>query len=125
METYKAIRKKRVQVSKKFFASVPSLVAEKVKFLAENYGIKSLTLDTITEGYQYSAGEGQKVVVVYGNESRGVEMVSQNSLGAAGVCHDIGARTPPLPAGAWLIVISYYTKYWMTVSNVVPKRLGG
>jgi len=59
-----------------------------------------------------------------GEETASVEMVHSNTVGAAGLAHDIGTiKTPPV--GAWIIRIHYYTKYWMDIVHIVEPRIEG
>lgn len=100
-------------------------MAEVVRQVAERYrfGQRQVGLAWYPEGHQVHFGEGDFYEFIYADECVGVEMVTQNTVGAAGVSYEIGAQSPPLPAGTWFVHVHYYTKYWMTIGNVVPKRI--
>lgn len=116
------IVKVKKRIANPLLSQLPPLVAKKVKELAEDYSIKSATLLTYPERWKMHAGEGERFVVFLGEEMQSVEMVHSNTVGAAGLCYDIGSTAVP-PAGAWIIRIHYYTRYWMDIVNIVHKEL--
>ena len=116
------IVKVKKRIAKPLLSQLPQNVAEKVRELAEDYHIRSATLLTYPEGYKIYAGEGDRFVVFLGEEMQSVEMVHSSTVGAAGLCYDIGSTATP-PAGVWIIRIHYYTKYWMDIVNIVHKEL--
>lgn len=112
----------KVRISKKSLAAFPAEVSERIAAIAESYRISSMRFNRESEGFYYIAGEGERIEAVYGKNRKAVEMVSENSLGASGVNHSIGARLD-LPVGSFLIVVSYYTRYFMSVYNIVPAAI--
>jgi hypothetical protein len=113
---------KRIRISKKLLKELPTMVAEKVKRLADGYGIKSTTIESKPEGYKVYPREGDRVEMVYGENSQGIEFFTENSVGASGVSYNLSGHTEP-PAGTWVIRVSYYTKYWMDIVNVGQRQL--
>lgn len=122
MTKWGALTSTKRRVAKPLLKELPTLVAEKVKTLAEDYYIKSATISTVAEGWELYVGEGDRIHIIYGEESTGVEMAASHNIGAAGLCYDIGARTK-FPVGTWIIQIHYYNRFWMNIINVVPKRI--
>lgn len=112
----------KVRLSKKFYAELPANVASRIESIAADYRIASATFNAVAEGYKVYAGEGDRIEIIVGEKSAAVEMVSENTLGASGLCHSIGAQTTP-PVGAFVVTVSYYTKYWMTIDNVQPRAI--
>jgi hypothetical protein len=106
-------------------AELPVEVAEVVRDLGEDYRLmgKNVTVCTVEEGYQRTMGEGERIEILFGERRMGGEMVHSDTVGATGVHYDIGAKTPPMPAGTWFVLVYYYSRYWMQIANVVPKQI--
>lgn len=119
---YGALTETKSRISKKLLTSLPENVAEMVKHLADDYNIKSAKICTMAEGYKVYASEGDRVEVIYGERSQGVEFVSANTLGASGLCHDLNGSFVP-PVGAWIVRVWYYDKYYMDIGNIVPQQI--
>jgi hypothetical protein len=111
-------KSRRIRISKKLKSALPTNVAQAVEDLAESYNIKSLSLRSEPAGYQLRAGEGERIRILQGDLDADVEMIAAHNLGATGLSMKIGERTPPLPAGTWIIRVSYYTRYWMDLINI-------
>jgi hypothetical protein len=107
----------KTRISKKSLAEFPAPVAEAIKNISDDYGIASMTYEPKPEGYGYYIGEGDRVQVVMNDRSKSIQTVSESTLGAAGLFHGIGTKVTA-PAGAFILVVSYYTKYFLTVYNI-------
>lgn len=112
----------KVRISKKTLAAFPPEVSERIAAIAESYRVSSMRFNRECEGFAWYAGEGEFIEVVFGKNHKAVEMVSENTIGASGLNLSIGARVE-LPVGAFLIVVSYYAGYMMSVYNVVPAEI--
>lgn len=117
------IFKERRRIAKPLLKNLPQKVAERVEALAVEYRIKSATVLVYQHGWKLYAGEGDRFEFIMGEETASVEMVHSNTVGAAGLAHDIGTiKTPPV--GAWIIRIHYYTKYWMDIIYTANEKDG-
>jgi hypothetical protein len=114
----------KIRLSKKFYAALPANVAERIAAIAADYRIASARFNAQAEGYKVYAGEGDRIEVIVGEKRAAVEMVSENTLGASGLCHSIGDRIAP-PVGSFVITVSYYGGYWMTIDNIQPRAIAG
>lgn len=111
----------KVRLSKKFYAALPEFVATRIAAIAEDYRIagNQVRFNAQAEGYRVYAGEGDRIEIIVGEKSAAAEMVSENTLGAAGLCHGIGNETTP-PVGSFVVTVSYYGGYFMTIDNIQP-----
>lgn len=116
------VSKTRRRVAGPLLRALPDRVSERVKALADGYGIKSASVVVYPYGWKVYAAEGDRFELIMGEQSASIEMVSERTLGAAGLSHDIGATGIP-PVGAWIIRIHYYTKYWMEIINIADSQL--
>jgi hypothetical protein len=105
------------RISKKTLSGLPGAVAVAVQEMAADYGIKSFTFQSKPEGYEHYTAEGYSYRFVYGEQAMGFAVVSQDTIGATGVRHEIG-YTRALPAGTFEIAVGYYSGYHMTVTAV-------
>ena len=105
------------RISKKTLKSLPQEVAKQIEFLGKDYGIKSFTFESVAPGYKQYHSEGSKYTYIHGQDTMRVNMVSEHSLGASNVHHEIGARVE-LPIGTTVIEIGYYSGFYMSVRNV-------
>ncbi len=111
-----------IRISKKLLSTLPKIVADEIKRLADDYGIKSLTYKHEAAPYRLYLGEGDRITLIRGEQVGSLEMVAEHNIGAAGVSHQIGDSFN-VPVGTTIIRISYYAKFWMDVVNVGPYRL--
>lgn len=111
----------KIRISKKSMGELPPAVAEQITALRSRFSFHSFTLVKKPEGFSYIVGEGEHVTAVMDGKVVSAETASMNNLDGVGVkIGGIGSRITP-PAGAWLIVISYYTRYFCTVYSFGPK----
>lgn len=113
---------RKIRVSKKSMAAFPSEVSEAIKTLADDYQIKSFSFKSVTADTKFYAGEGHRYTVITGENKSSVEMVAEHNFGASGVSYNIGSEFK-VPVGSFVIRISYYTKFWMDVTNVQPNEI--
>lgn len=106
----------KVRISKKLYSELPTAVAEAIADKAAEYHIKSATV-TVEPRWSLYAGEGQDITVIRNNEKVNVKMVSEAIIGASDVSYEIGYNRP-LPEGTWVVTVSYYAGYLMSVVNV-------
>lgn len=106
------------------------LVAETIRLLGTDYKISSFTTETRAANLKHMGipayglylSEGSRFVVIYNGEVSSVATVSADTMGASGVSYDVG-KTAPLPVGAVIVEVSYYARYWMTVTTVTDPAL--
>ena len=104
------------RISKKTLSQMPQEVAEYIKSIGDDYGIKSFNFKSVAAGHSIYHAEGGKYTYIYGKDTMKLEMVSENSLGASGVRHEIGARVA-IPSGTTVIEVLYYSGFYMNVYN--------
>lgn len=114
--------KRSIRVSKKSLAAFPTEVSEAIKFLADDYQIKSFSFKSVTADTKFYAGEGHRYTVITGEKQSSVEMVAEHNFGASGVSYNIGQEFT-VPVGSFVLKISYYTKFWLDVTNVQPNEI--
>jgi hypothetical protein len=104
------------RISKKTLSKLPAEIAEQIKVLGERYEIKSFTFENVSAGYKLYHSEGSRYTYIYGQRTQAVEMVSENTVGASGVRHEIGAQVA-LPTGTTVIEVWYFATFGMHVYN--------
>lgn len=114
----------KIRISKTQSKNFPTAVWNAIMAAKTRHeSIKSFALVLKPHGFAYTAGEGEQITVVYGDTTAPtVEMVSEHSIGAAGVDHGIGA-TAMFPIGSFVIVVGYYAGFHMTVYNITENAL--
>lgn len=99
--------------------SIPQAVKDAINSVASQ-SVKSFTLFIVPEDYKVSASEGRRYSkVVNGDYAVSVEIVSNDTVGAYGVSHQIN-RQIEVSAGDWLV--EYYWYYGMIVYHFVPEE---
>lgn len=118
-------RHNSVRISAKLLKALPAEVAQAVKDVQSGHpNVKSLNLLTVTPDYTFYVGEGNEFTLILGEAQRRMEVVAEHNSGAAGLLptaaigHEFKA-----PEGAWVLRVSYYTRYWLDVYNVQPRQL--
>lgn len=113
-----------IRISKKLTQMFPAEVVTKINDIAADYRIKAFTLETVSEDKVFVIGEGEKYTGISADgRTAGFEVVSANTIGASGLSHRINSQFA-MPAGSYLIRVSYYTKYFMDVYQISPKMIG-
>lgn len=113
----------KIRISRKMYQTFPTNVADAITRIAEDYRIKSFTFKTVAEDYKFYVGEGDSYTGISADgRTAGFETVSAETIGAMGVSHRIGAQFA-MPAGSYVIRVSYYTKYWMDVVYKVSGKM--
>jgi hypothetical protein len=110
------------RISKKALSQMPADVAEMIRVVGADYGIKSFEYEQKPAGYTVYHAEGARYYYVYAGDTLKVEMVSESTVGASGVRHEIGAKVQP-PTGTTVITVSYYRDYYMSVVNISESAL--
>jgi hypothetical protein len=100
----------KYRISKKTLSQMPAEVAEHIKAIGDDYGIKSFYFNSVAAGHSIYHAEGGKYTYIYGNDTLRMEMVSENSLGASGMRHEIGARVS-IPSGTTAQTKAYCQRY--------------
>jgi uncharacterized 2Fe-2S/4Fe-4S cluster protein (DUF4445 family) len=114
----------KTRISKKFLETLPKEVATKIQDLQLDYpGIKSLVAQEVSVSHSFYVGEGDRFIGMKGEKTNDFQVVSNDTLGAANVSHKIGSSFN-MPNDSFLIHISYYGRYWMTLYHIVynPKE---
>jgi hypothetical protein len=110
-----------IRISKKLYNSLPDDVANALRgVVARHPNIKSLRIVNEPEGYKTYHGEGEEYTYYYDGQVMTLQMVSESTIGASGVRYEIGAQSPPLPAGT-LVFRTWYAGvngYQLTVHVV-------
>lgn len=115
--------KLRVSKSGQFAQTFPKPVAGRIREIAADYGIKSITFQTRQQNKPFVVGEGCRYFgIADDGREASFEVVSANTVGAAGLSHAINSQFH-MPAGSWLIDVSYYCGYYMTAYRIVPEAL--
>jgi len=96
--------------------------AEKLQFLADDYGFKSFTYRLVDSSHKFYLGEGDRFHVVSPEGSGEIEVVAEHNLGAAGVSHSIG-KGFNVPVGSFVFHVWYMGKYFLTVYHVGDKSI--
>jgi hypothetical protein len=112
---------KAIRISKggKFAKMFPDPVADKIRRVAQDYGIKSFDHESTVPSKKFYVGEGDRYTGIFADgQSAGFEVVSEHNLGASGLSHAIGEQFQ-MPGGTYLVRVYYYTKYFMNVYTVV------
>lgn len=109
----------KVRISAKSLFPFHPAVVEAIQEVAARYsGIKSFTLIEVKEGAMaFFAGEGESIIRLNGFDRLAIEMVSDSTVGAAGVSGQIGRSFAP-KAGETVLVVSYYSGYYLTVYRI-------
>jgi hypothetical protein len=108
----------KVRISKKLLAQYP---IEVQNYITERWGryVKSVTVEHHTAPYTLYNGEGYHFFVYHNGKSMSMETVSEASLGAAGLNHDINGSTV-IPAGTIIVQVTYYAGFSMRIIHVDP-----
>jgi hypothetical protein len=108
----------KVRISKKLLAQYPIEVAE---YIVNRWGeyVKSVTIEHHNAPYTLYNGEGYHFFVYHNGEAMSLETVSSNTIGAAGLNHDINGSTV-IPAGTIIVQVTYYAGYMMRIIHVDP-----
>lgn len=115
--------KMRISKSGEFTKTFPAEVAATIREIAADYGIKSITTRPQTSSKEFIVGEGYRYTGIHSDgRQASFEVVSANTIGAAGLSHAINSRFR-MPAGSWLIIVSYYCGYWMEVVQITGEEL--
>jgi hypothetical protein len=111
----------KVRISKKLLASYP---IEVQNYITERWGryVKSATVEHVNAPYTLYNGEGYHFFVYHNGEAMSLETVSNNTIGAANLNHDICGSTI-IPANAIIVQVSYYNGYMMRIIHVDPIAL--
>ena len=105
----------KVRISKKLLKEYPQDVQDYIAQWTDY--VKSATIKHETAPYKLFNGEGYRFHVHHGNSHMQLETVSEFTLGAAGLNHDICGYTM-IPAGTIIVQISYYAGYHMTIYHI-------
>lgn len=120
----KVSEKTTVRISKKSLAAFPASVSEAIRSIQAGHpNIKSFSYAVVTPDHKFYTGEGYQYTVVYGDDSNHVEMVAEHNIGSSNVSHRIG-ETFTCKVGAFVLLVSYYTKYFLDIYNVQETPLG-
>ena len=108
----------KIRISKKSNQILPANVAEKVKGIAADFSISTFNFETVSADESFELDEGHRFFGI-GSDGRSAqfEVVSEHSLGARNLSHKIGERFK-MPAGSYLILVYYYTRFFMTVYEI-------
>ena len=109
------------RISKKLLATYPREVAEYIVHRWGDY-CKSATIVHHTAPYTLYNGEGYHFFVHHNGKNMSMETVSSNTIGAAGLNHDICGSTV-IPANTIIVQVSYYAGFHMTIIHVDPIAL--
>jgi hypothetical protein len=106
------------RLSKKLLAQYPREVAD---YIVNRWGdyVKSATVVHKTAPYTLYNGEGYHHFVYHNGKTLSMETVSSNTLGAAGMNHDINGSSI-IPAGTIIVQVTYYAGYMMRIIHVDP-----
>lgn len=113
---------KKIRITaKNLFPFHPALV-EAIQEVAARYpNIKSFSLTEVHEGSRaFFGGEGDAIIRLNGFDRLSIEMVSDSTVGAAGVSHQIGRSFAP-KAGEYVLVVSYYGRYFLDVYRITEQ----
>lgn len=118
MNAYKTVFSTKTRISKKALAELPPEVADAVRDIQSGHpNIKSFTFTGVEHDYPFYAGEGYEITVIVNDRRSSVEMAAEHNAGSAGVSYRIG-ESFTAPVGAFVLVVTYYDKYYLTVYNV-------
>jgi hypothetical protein len=108
----------KVRISKKLLAQYPREVQD---YIVNRWGryVKSATVEHVPAPYTLCNGEGYHFFVYHNGKNMSMETVSEASLGASGLNHDICGSTV-IPAGTIIVQVSYYNGYMMRIIHVDP-----
>jgi hypothetical protein len=108
----------KVRISKKLLAQYPREVSEYIVNRWSDY-VKSATIEHVNAPYRLHNGEGYHFFVYHNGKNMSMETVSEASLGAAGLNHDVCGSTV-IPAGTIIVQVTYYAGFHMTIIHVDP-----
>ena len=106
------------RISKKLLAQYPIEVQQ---YITERWGeyCKSATIVHKQAPYTLYNGEGYHFFVYHNGKVMSMETVSEASLGASGLNHDINGSTV-IPPNTIIVQVSYYNGYMMQIIHVDP-----
>src|SRR3990167_3371024 len=108
----------KIRISKKLSKMFPPVVAAKIVEVAANYQIKSFDFDVTLPGKIFVIGEGDRYCgITATGETAAFEAIASHNVGASGLSHRIGQEFF-MPAGSFLIRVSYYSGYYMMVYQI-------
>jgi len=109
----------RISKKGKFANEFPVNVANRIREISSSYTrLKSLEIEDCDQTKTFYVGEGESYTGIKSDgEEVAFKVVSQNTIGAANVSHSIGEQFN-MPPESYLVKISYYTRYFMTVYRV-------
>jgi hypothetical protein len=113
------VMKLRISKNGKFAKEFPKNTANKIRSVAETYhGLKSVEIVDCTQEKTFYVGEGESYTGIKPDGQQvGFKVVSQNTIGASNLSHSIG-KSFNMPPESYLIKVSYYTKYFMTIYRI-------
>lgn len=113
----------KTRISKKSLSNYPQSVSNRIKELADRFKIKSFNAESVDSDKVFSVAEGSHY---YGfgpdNREASFETVAQHNVGSANVSYRIGQQFQ-MPDNSHLIEIYYYSRYYMSVYKIEPKRI--
>lgn len=116
--------KARISKAGKFSKMFPRNVANEIRKIAEEYpNVRSVNITDVDQDYTFYVGEGYNYTGLASNGKKArFQVVSENTIGAMNVSHRIGERFS-MPEGTYLVQVSYYSGYHMTVYRIGLKEL--
>jgi len=113
----------KIRISKKLTEKFPAVVVAKIIEIAASHNIKTFDFDVTFPGKVFVIGEGDHYTGIdaTGKEAA-FEAIADHNVGASGLTHKIGQEFF-MPAGSFLIRVSYYSGYYMTVYQISPKMI--
>ena len=124
MTKFNATAKIRISKGGKFAQVFPAAVQEVIKKAADGHRISTINYRISRPTEMFYVSEGHEYVGIKSDGTvASFEVVSSNTIGAAGLSHAIGS-TFQMPVGSYLIEIGYYGQYWMDVTHIQTNILG-
>lgn len=112
----------KTRISKKSMTALPAAVAEAVRDIQDGHpNIKSFTFHAVTPSHEFRPWENETWTVVMADDQRSIETAAEHRMGASGQ-YDFGGAFKA-PVGAFVLRISYYTRYFLDIYNVQPAPL--
>jgi hypothetical protein len=112
----------KLRISKKTLAQFTSDVAQTIRQMSEDYGVKSFTFEIKPQGSSIYHAEGSRYAYCHAGDALRLEMAAEHNLGASGVRHEIGSKVQP-PAGTTVIEVWYLSGFGMAVTHITEPAL--